>query len=265
MLRALRAIGWTAALLLLGAAIAFAVRDSSAFQECMADPGHQTGAQQYNKGTSEFVRTLIPRIHIGWRCTWHSLDKNGAGITAVLTLVLAVSTVLLWMSTRDLARGAERALTELERPFVYVEVLTPGLVISGVNAGFAGSLQAICANYGRTPADLWELEDQIVFLPKGGFPEPMVPKANPPRQMPPGAISAPAKPYPFDINLRGWLNMDQLAELGQGRGSVFLIGYVRYLDIFNRRHITGFCAYFDPVSQRFVARGDERYSYTRDE
>jgi hypothetical protein len=44
-------------------------------------------------------------------------------ITAAFTVVLAVSTVFLWWATLRSAKIAERALTELERPFVGIKVI----------------------------------------------------------------------------------------------------------------------------------------------
>jgi hypothetical protein len=47
--------------------------------------------------------------------------------------------------------------------------------------------------------------------------------------------------------------------------NLFLIGYIRYADVFGKRYITGFCAMHDPVTWTFVLRGDEQYNYTRQE
>jgi hypothetical protein len=42
-------------------------------------------------------------------------------------------------------------------------------------------------------------------------------------------------------------------------------GYVRLRDIFNKRHITGFCLKFNKRDNRFLSDGDANYNYTREE
>jgi hypothetical protein len=82
--------------------------------------------------------------------------------------------------------------------------------------------------------------------------------------LPPGTVSAPQRPYKFTINAFANLgDVDDWESIANGTARVFLIGYVRYTDIFSTHYITGFCAVFDRVGRRFVLRGSEKYNYTR--
>ena len=54
------------------------------------------------------------------------------------------------------------------------------------------------------------------------------------------------------------------ASVGFEGVDIFLIGFIRYLDIFGNKHITGYCARFDKDANRFALQGGEQYNYTRD-
>src|SRR5258708_5101432 len=55
-----------------------------------------------------------------WRQISRFFDDHGGGITALFTVVLSVSTLLLWKVTAKSASIAERALIDLERPYVHI-------------------------------------------------------------------------------------------------------------------------------------------------
>ena len=96
-------------------------------------------------------------------------DAHNGAFTALFTIILAISTILLWRATRDAARGGERAaniaeqaLTRLERPFVFVKEIdlfterapdTPG-TYGGVRPGTitAYKMSAVLENGGQSPA-----------------------------------------------------------------------------------------------------------------
>ncbi len=85
------------------------------------------------------------------------------------------STALLWNANNRSAKIAERALTELEAPFVSIKINAPGLEIKGPNVTF-GILQYCVANYGRTPATVLEHFEKVdaVEIGKGLPPKKIV-------------------------------------------------------------------------------------------
>jgi hypothetical protein len=156
---------------------------------------------------------------------------------------------------------------ELERPFVYIEINEPGLFASGVTTSQphyrpSARLNCLCVNHGRTPADMWDLKERVVLIDEGQFPDPLLRERAVKRTLPPGCVSSTTKPWTFSVNLMERIRFDEwnLEEDFLSKRLYFL-GYVRYLDIFGNRYITGFCAIFDPIRGRFILRGDERYNY----
>jgi hypothetical protein len=59
---------------------------------------------------------------------------------------------------------------------------------------------------------------------------------------------------------------DIIPPLGESRDSnLFLIGFVRFRDIFDKRHITLSCLKFSKRDNWFYFDGDERYNSTHQE
>jgi hypothetical protein len=191
------------------------------------------------------------------------LVANAAGLAILIPTL--IFTALSAIAARRSADAAEQAITHLERPFVYVEVRSRGCYTSG--EGYLvpdGDLIFECINLGRTPADLLDLRDDIVEVGLNDWPEPIVPTNNP-RTLPPGTVAAPGGiPHQFSINLAQRIGPKTTGKNGIDT-NLFLIGYIRYGDVFGKRYVTGFCAMHDPVSWNYVLRGDDRYNYTRQE
>src|SRR6185437_6905935 len=102
---------------------------SDAFQQCINKPDYESADHEPKKGISQVISPL------GWTetCAGEFLKEDSEALTAFFTIVLAVSTIALWASTKEAARGAERsakiaedALTVLERPWIFVH-LSPKL------------------------------------------------------------------------------------------------------------------------------------------
>lgn len=168
---------------------------------------------------------------------------------------------------RQAAHTAERALLDLERPHVYVEITSTGLVDGRLSDLPTGNFTFEFVNHGRTPAIITELADNYVPVagdPERDLPPPIDPSVTRGRAMPEGVIAPPsgAKSPPFSERP---INVTESSRLLRQRQNLFFIGYVRYRDIFGSRYITGFCAVHDRLANRFVLMGDGRYNYTRKE
>jgi hypothetical protein len=214
-----------------------------------------------------------------WRYTF---DKPDAYI-ALFTLILALSTITLWLATKRTANIAERALTELERPFLGVEVLQSGLSFTetGTVTSPISDFKYQFVNYGRTPARLTELVETWPVIKRinekeGGsrysytsvLPNPIDPTRQSGRKLPFGVVVSSGKPFLLTANAFAVIDIQNLAVRPwfHGTGSdLYFCGYVRYTDIFNKRYIFGFCAIFDYNSRHFVLMGDDRYNYNREE
>ena len=214
---------------------------------------------------------------------WNHIFDNAEAYVALFTLTLTLSTITLWLATKRSANIAERALTELERPFLGVEVLQSGLSFTetGAVTSPVSEFKYQFINYGRTPARLTELvetwpivnrinesEDGTKYRYTSVLPDPIDPTRQPGRTLPYGVVVSSDKPYPFSANAMVVIDVQNLAVRpwfhGEGN-DLYFCGYVRYIDIFNKRYILGFCAMYDFLSGRFVLMGDDRYNYNREE
>jgi hypothetical protein len=198
---------------------------------------------------------------------WNSISTI---VIAIFTFVLAVSTIALWWDTRKSSRAAwkaanvaERALVDLERPYIFLDlherVFENVVVTLGGqrSINFSSSRTPIkygLINRGRTPAFLTDFCQRLV---SGEVPPPIDP--NDPDVE--GVVSLKGQdvgsdPYPCKIDFL-------IAEMKLD--SLYLIGFIRYRDIFQRKHITGFCAKYAVAENRFALIGGDEYNYTKDE
>ncbi len=226
---------------------------------------------------------LFTLVKIGEVLNWASpaITAAATGLIAYFTLTLKRSTDNLWDVTRRSADIAERALTELERPFITVEVLQSGLTFtaSGTVTSPISDFKYQFVNHGRTPAQLielvesWPVVDRIRHPTNSNKfqsvqPPPIDPKTQRGRQLPFGVVVSQNKPFELSANAVAVIDIQHVnvRPFFHSLGSdLYFCGYVRYQDIFDKRYIFGFCAVYDFIGRRFVLMGDSRYNYTRRE
>ncbi|PZA11167.1 hypothetical protein DNX69_17830 [Rhodopseudomonas palustris] len=186
----------------------------------------------------------------------------------LLTLVGLFYTIRYTRITADAAvagtKVAERALTQLEAPFLAVHFVEQGINAKTVHGIVFDDLKYCIRNYGRTPAHIVELDDFVTCLEIGAQPGPMNPDRRG-RPMPYGVIAPPdADTQEFStvthVDLFG-------GESGRSIGDVvnvaFFQGFVRYRDIFDDRYIFGFCFVFDLKGNRWVLMGGDEHNYCK--
>lgn len=196
-------------------------------------------------------------------------------VIALFTIVLAVTTIAQWNAARQsgnaawkAANVAERGLIDLERPYIFLdlrELVFQNLVrTAGGNSSINFSrtrmpLKYGLINRGRTPAFLTELHQRLVV---GSMPAP-IDTIDPDLE---GVVSLKGQdvgageshPRTVELNTSDVTAIESLDRM-------YLIGFIRYTDIFHRKHITGFCAKFSIVENRFALIGGEQYNYTKDD
>jgi hypothetical protein len=171
-------------------------------------------------------------------------------------------------AAQESAEIARRALTELERPFAFVEVTQSGIG-PGPLCRFTISLTGEqfrfrVVNHGRTPAFLI---DRLTFWPiEAGMtarPYPIDPKTQPGNTFPSGCTSSGDSPYEEIVHLFKVCDAQRLLEEADWyKNRMFFIGYIRYSDIFCNRCISGFCFVYDTLGECFVRFGGDAYNYT---
>jgi hypothetical protein len=122
---------------------AYAVYRSSVYQKCTAEKAEQASQQQQNERRASFM------VYVD--CLGPFAHENHGPIVAVFTIILAFSTIALWVSTRDAALAAKAAaehIPTVERAFIHGGVHPKGraLVCDGKKIRVRFSM----ANYGKT-------------------------------------------------------------------------------------------------------------------
>jgi hypothetical protein len=183
---------------------------------------------------------------------------------AIFTAVLAGSAVGSWM-TAGRQGTARRALAELERPFLVVEVTEPGIEVdANGNFSLAGRTQWAAFNYGRTPAILVERRTAWPVEAGMAMPDAVKPVRADGVQFPAGCVATDGRPYFETANLMAEAPIQRLYVPYAWRETrIFFIGFVRYADVFGALYVSGFCFVFDHIGRRFVRTGGEEYNYTR--
>ena len=199
---------------------------------------------------------------------------NGIKITdwllVLLNFFLVGSTLMLWKANNRSAQVAERALTDLERPFVGVKILEDGL-FNLENGVEHKSLRFRLVNYGRTPATITQLFDDIIICQCGKTPT-LLDTTTEENKIPMGFIIG-ADSEAYQLSDRRYADRFSEAELRaftMGTDDVFFLGFVRYRDIFNNKYQTGFCLKWTVPEGRlgsfpFLFEGEDGYNYTEKE
>ena len=187
--------------------------------------------------------------------------------TAILGVIGIAQGYLTWRTVTV----SESALVDLERPYVFVDFSGPVFTEATIAAPNAVgghtytiprdivSVRYSLYNSGRTAAILTQIRHKIVqtgsdeTLPQ--ITDPSVHDLDD-EVFPDGTAIDKTRQFAIDFDNR---------TAPPGLNGAFLIGFVRYRDIFRKRHITGFCARLDRRTNRFTLHGDKRYNYIKDE
>jgi hypothetical protein len=209
---------------------------------------------------------------IGKGLNWISpaITAIATGFIAWFTFTLKRSTDKLWSATQRSAVIAERALTQLERPFIGIKIEKTGLMNLREGTDHEDLIFRL-VNYGRAPAIITQLFDDIVICQCGSMPNPCDITTDK-NEIPTGfVIGADKEAYqPSTRTYREMFSDIALRAFTMGTDDVFFIGFVRYRDIGNRKYRTGFCMKWSVPGDKegsfpFLFIGEDGYNYTREE
>jgi hypothetical protein len=99
---------------------------SQGFRDCEQNNGqYPTKETKFDKPSRVVVTN--PRIIQTWfSCVGGFSNENAGAITALATVILTLSTIALWVATKESADVARRALTDLERPYIFIHSISWG-------------------------------------------------------------------------------------------------------------------------------------------
>jgi hypothetical protein len=140
--------------------VAWLLESSQLLQSCISDGKNHVGDEALQNKVSIFVSYFW----VYRRCLGTYVIERNAGITALFTVVLGVSTIFLWIVTNKAAEAAKVAaehIPTVEGAYVYVllkkETVEEDLQMIGIGTGlirrdFMIQVQLSLKNFGKTPA-----------------------------------------------------------------------------------------------------------------
>ncbi|MEA2875792.1 MAG: hypothetical protein QOF14_988 [Hyphomicrobiales bacterium] len=190
------------------------------------------GSEQAQKHCSALTGPILAS---GWAFLYwlgHILEGYGEAVIAVFTIVLAFATGLLWKATRDLVRGSEQTAERQLRAYLYP---SEGKIIE-VNGVNGPGVTIKFKNYGQTPAHdvsfVWAIgygpypiDWSVISEPKD--------MVKPQYPVPPQRESKAIPNY-----LMRRLSPDQMVRLDAGTSAIYVIGEIKYRDVFGVSRIS---------------------------
>lgn len=190
--------------------------------------------------------------------------KSSAVWTAIFTGLLTVSTIGLWGVTRtaaNAARDAAEALPLAERAYVFFNnAKCPDIEQGDLTLGDATqtifTVNYSFKNHGRTPAIVWNVQVDAIYLATGQ------PEAK--------DLSKDTLPTALIVSKEDDIRQHSHAFpiLGAdfenakvGNGHIFFYGILSYRDVFMREHETGVCGEWNFTARRFVVTRDSNLNY----
>jgi hypothetical protein len=175
---------------------------------------------------------------------------------AVLTLVLAIGSVFLWLSTRQLVLGAKKTAEQQLRPYVFVKSASFEELVHYQDIW---RIRVVIQNFGLTPAYqvVLKVESEISGPKDASLIIPLSNNAlaHPKTSLPPGhQITAGLICAELGVGNMAW----RTARV-EGR-MAYLWGRVDYADAFNHRRFTTFqmvCDFDRVLNFAFCACGNE--------
>jgi hypothetical protein len=183
-------------------------------------------------------------------------EKTTSDPVALFTLVLAASTIGLWGATIGLFLAGKRqitvaqrnvdALINAENAYLFVKIKTETLSKIVATHGrwdksesmWSGDIETpglgyFFHNYGRTPALLKEISDQIIVAPSFPQPSEYVTRSKMPEEL----VIAPGKSSDIFACLMGQtFTVGDAVRFQKRQNAVWFYGYLKFDDAFGRRH-----------------------------
>jgi hypothetical protein len=83
---------------------------------------------------------------------------------------------------------------------------------------------------------------------------------------PPSRLISRDVPERFDFEIKRLISQHDVrdAVLNQ-KASLFVLGLIRYRDIFDHQYLHGFCGRYDPAASDFVISGGAQHNYSKED
>lgn len=122
----------------------WALQGSPSFQACVQKDDKQSADNQ----SKNYIETFATRADIYRDCLGEFVHDRKDEILVAFTVILAFSTIFLWVATRDLVKSAEKTARSELRAYVGISNCT----IRSVSANEKPIIEIRFKNFGKTPA-----------------------------------------------------------------------------------------------------------------
>ncbi|MFD1986541.1 hypothetical protein ACFSOZ_29305 [Mesorhizobium newzealandense] len=216
------------------------LQGSPSFQSCIQQDQTQVANSQPDDYVSAFVRTA--GVYRG--CLGDFVHDRKDEILVAFTVILAFSTIFLWVATRDLVKGAERTSQSQLRAYVAV----PNTDIGKVSVGEKPLASVRLANFGQTPAYALHHMVEMAIADKGT----KTFRLN--RRKKSGKTTLnPTESFSVRSAMTEALTEEQHAAIMNDTKRIFLFGEIHYRDAFWRSRKTFFR--FETAGPSLIAEG----------
>jgi len=166
-----KAMGWSLFLVAIALAV-WAVWESTAFQECVCVQTYQIRHQKIDNSSADVLVAALANPRIGFRCLGNFLDENESAITAIATILIAIFTLTLWLSTSRLAQLTKATIDLAQQEFLSTH--RPKLILRDAfcddnEIGNPIKVTYVIVNIGDTPARIVESALEIKVISAPGF------------------------------------------------------------------------------------------------
>ena len=165
--------------------------------------------------------------------------------TIRLTVALVVATGLQFLALgyqgywlRRTVKVAERSLTDLEAPFIYIEITRHGIFHHGPQQTDYGDLRFRFVNHGRTPAHIIKFAESIAVVRIEQTPLALKTNKAEPKVMPWGVVAPPNGGATYEFS-HSFLDDGTFGVLKVDEQSVFFLGWFVYKTIFDTEYALG--------------------------
>jgi hypothetical protein len=210
------------------------VAGSKSFQSCMQEEQHQGAKENAIKGATQFFAAISAHKD----CTGHFVEENGEGIIASFTIILAISTIGLWLATGKLWGATNATLIHAKetsenqlRPYVDIRAATFEWGRPGIR------IVVECSNSGQSPATFFDIGCVSDCRARGEESSTTIPV-----DLEYGKWSALGASTSTTASLQNGLSLEDARKvLPPSADNVFrILGRVRYGDVFGNEYESEF-------------------------
>lgn len=177
--------------------------------------------------------------------------------TAIFTCALFVSTVGLWVVTGKSVEIANRALDDLERPWIFVTDSVADGIFNDVPF-----IHLKLNNYGRTVGEIRSIKAGVRYTAAADFEVGTIPVAGMPSSDVGNVVSPGEGPYTVTLHFPKPKVPNVQAFIAAGEYKFILRAEIHYTGLLKQPGSAVLCFVYDASKRMFVRCGGEAYNYT---